>query len=128
MKTVEQIRKARTNKIMKYGCLPIVILFGVLAIIFAVTDDGIAEPNPSRAYEVSKAYVKTQLESPESAEFPTYPFKKEVFQDTLYRVVSDVTMQNAFGVKSKIRYMMILQHIEGDAYDPSNWKVIDFVK
>ncbi|MCC2590343.1 hypothetical protein [Chryseobacterium sp. MFBS3-17] len=125
-KTPEQVRKIN-KKILTFGCLPIVLIF-ILIIIFAPKNQTVSESNnATAAYIISKKYVKTQIEYPEEADFAFLPVlaEKQEHTDEIYRVVGDVTVKNAFGVKSKVRYLCRLKYLGGDVHEAASWELVD---
>ncbi len=121
--------KKETPKWMKFGCLGVIILFTIPFFIYLFSGaDNKDSDHAISAYIVSKEIVKSQLMYPEEADFALLPVLAEMQEgtDSLYRVVGDVTIKNAFGVKSKIRYMVRMKYVGGNDINPGSWKLIDY--
>src|SRR5690554_5484500 len=114
--TTTSQKNERTKKIINFGCLPILGVFVLIMIASAIwPTDNFQTDKTSAAYVASQQIIKTQLQFPEEAEFATLPVLSEIQEgtDSIYRVVGDVTVKNAFGVKSKIQYMLRMKYTGG---------------
>lgn len=120
-------RRKTNKKVLTFGCLPIFLIF-ILIVIFTPKDPKTEENSrATSAYIISKNHVRAQLEFPEEADFAFLPVlaEKQEHTDEIYRVVGDVTIKNAFGVKSKVRYLCRMKYLGGDANSPDSWQLVD---
>jgi hypothetical protein len=122
-------KNENTKKLLKFGCLPILAIFVIILIASAIwPTDHFQSDKTSAAYVASKQIIKTQLQFPEEADFALLPVLSEIQEgtDSIYRVVGDVTVKNAFGVKSKIQYMLRMKYTGGEPTNAQSWQVIDY--
>lgn len=127
--TTTSQKNERTKKIINFGCLPILGVFVLIMIASAIwPTDNFQTDKTSAAYVASQQIIKTQLQFPEEAEFATLPVLSEIQEgtDSIYRVVGDVTVKNAFGVRSKLQYMLRMKYIGGEPISAQSWEIIDY--
>lgn len=108
------------------GCLVLVILtlaigFTCNNILCSDTDKSNNEykPDSSMAYVMSKEFVKRNLKSPATAEFPVGIFA-HYEGDSVYIVNSYVDAQNTFGALIRTEFYVKIKDNGND-----NWKLID---
>jgi hypothetical protein len=81
----------------------------------------------SKAFTISQDFVKRNLKSPKSADFPLldYSWSDLDEMDNIIIIKSYVDAQNAYGADIRQTYYTKLQFIGGDWSDINNWKLID---
>ncbi len=81
----------------------------------------------NRAYIVSKDFVKLQLKSPKSANFPYSDYKFSNVVNNTVTIESYVDAKNAYDVKVRQYYSIKMQLTGNDWTDLNHWKVISLV-
>lgn len=118
----------------KYGVSGrMLIVFGVCVLIWLpfLFSGGGNSPDPqpkekdysTMAYIQSKAYVKSALKSPTSADFPYMDYQMKDLGDNRFVVSSYVDSQNSFGVMIRSNWVVTVQYLGGDQFENNNWKL-----
>ena len=74
--------------------------------------------------EMSKDFIKQDLNYPKSADFSILDCSVENNSDGSYTILRKVGAQNAFGVESEFIYKVSLAYTGGIEVDIKNWKLI----
>ena len=114
--TQEQLekRKAINKKVLKFGGLPILILFVLICMVGTLcNDDGnktksAAIDHSNAAYVEAKELVKNKLKYPEEANFDWVPKYNKNEGNNNYRIVGFVEAKNGFGVKEKLTFKCVI--------------------
>ena len=132
--TPDQLTQRRkTNaKILKFGCLPIALLFVFMIILINLTgsdnktETEIKQPEDLSvmAYLISKEYAKNYLTYPAEANFDFMPVSKNSLGDNTYEVVGNVETKNGFGVKINKTYKAIMKFTGGEPAAASSWQLV----
>ena len=85
-------------------------------------------PTDQQAEITARTYVKLALKYPDEAEFPGIMEEGATVVKTnnQYKIESWVKAVNAFGVKEKKYYTIVLRHKGGEWADPLNWEAVSF--
>lgn len=131
MKNKNNDKPKKNNKVAKIGCLStlgLILIIVIIGLIVSPTVNNYSSDKTTEAYVVSQSIAKSHLQFPESADFSLLPVLSEIQPETdsVYRVVGELTVKNAFGVKSKKRYICRMKYIGGKTINPNSWKIIDF--
>jgi hypothetical protein len=115
------------------GCLgAILVLFLILFVLGVISSvfDSSSKPGSKKpsgdeiaAYTMSQTFVKRELQSPGTAEFPSLLWEKRdvrVTYDTstgLYTVRAWVDAENAFGAKIRTNHIAVVQQTGADTWE-----------
>lgn len=85
-------------------------------------------PTDQQAEITARTYVKLSLKYPDEAEFPGIMDEEAIVVKTnnQYKVESWVKAANAFGMKEKKYYTIVLRYKGGEWADPLNWEAVSF--
>jgi len=78
----------------------------------------------SKAYIISKDFVKRKLKSPSTADFPFADYKYENLGNDEHQILCYVDAQNEFGATKRMYYKLTLKYKGGDWEDINNWELI----
>lgn len=93
----------------------------------AIADAGVSNPDFARiAFVISKTFVKQNLKSPTSAEFPFSEYTFSNVKDNTVTIRSYVDAQNEFGAKIRNTYVIVLKLTGDESTDASNWRMLSF--
>jgi hypothetical protein len=85
----------------------------------------------SKAFIISQKFVKQNLKSPKSADFPfdTYTFKyyKKVENTYVMTIKSYVDSKNSFNAEIRTHYHITMAYKGGDWTDINNWILIQLL-
>jgi hypothetical protein len=84
------------------------------------------QPNALEAFTVSKSIVKSKLQYPATASFPTNKYQSVI--DTAantYQVSSTLNAQDSTGKIGKLNWRVQLTYAGGDWADPKSWSIND---
>tara|TARA_Y100000768_G_scaffold327873_1_gene265658 strand:- start:253 stop:852 length:600 start_codon:yes stop_codon:yes gene_type:complete len=122
----EDIIKAKKEK--KRNIIIGVVSFVVFLVIFIVSGGGedggsSSAPDKINAWSISKQFVKKQLKSPSTAEFPWYDksFVKDL-GDCTFEVTGYVDGQNGFGATVRNNFVVTVQNKTCNKND--NWTLV----
>lgn len=88
-----------------------------------VTDDVFAR----RAYIISQDFVKGQLKSPSTADFPTYDYSFNRLSQNEIIINGYVDASNSYGAMMRNNFKIRLKFKGGEWNDNSNWILIDLI-
>jgi hypothetical protein len=118
----DQPKEAKVATFSIIGVLAIVLI----AIIFSAFSGPTKEQLSDKAYFFAKEFVKENLKSPSSANFPLESAGTWSTADSVFILKSYVDSQNEFGATVRSNYYAKLQYKGGDYTDGKNWKLIEF--
>lgn len=75
----------------------------------------------SKAYMISKSFIRPELKSPSSADFPLLDFRANSLGNNMWDVAGYVDSKNSFGAKVRTDYSVIMTFNDGDWSKSENW-------
>jgi hypothetical protein len=121
--TPEQIEK--NKKIIKFGCLPIIIISVIIYFIVPGSKEKKNKDHSLSAYAQAQELVKQSLKYPSEANFDWTPKYDKNEGNENYRIVGHLTAKNGFGVKEDQTFKCVLHYNGGDELEDSSWKIIE---
>lgn len=124
---------------MKKVVLIIAAIFVGLVILSALLDSEETAPSPEqkkvevknpdeefarKAFVISQDFVKRQLTSPKSADFPFLDYSYSSVIDNIVTIESYVDSKNSFNADIRSNYRIKLRFKGGDWSDVNNWTLI----
>ena len=86
------------------------------------------EDKSTMAQIIAHDFIKTQLKSPSTADFPWFAHRisRSKDEDQVYTVISHVDSQNSFGAEIRTKFWIKLRYLGGEASDTRNWEIISW--
>lgn len=118
----------------KTGCLITFLVFAVPILIIGIlaeTDDDsqkstVANKDRSNMANIQcQNFVKANLKSPATADFPWFDFKYWNKPEQIYIIKSYVDSQNSFGAILRSTWHCKIQYNKGDDADSRNWELLE---
>ena len=87
--------------------------------------DGINDPDfAQKAFIISQSFVKQELRSPTTADFPFDDYSYSNVKDNTVTIKSYVDAQNSFGAELRNNYVIVLRKLGSDWSDINNWEMV----
>lgn len=102
----------------------------IIFFLFIAFGSGESEPKKpeemkTEAYVMAQNFMKKNLKSPSTADFPFSEYKFEYLGDSKMKVISYVDAQNGFGAQIRTYYEATMKFNGGDWADINNWTLIN---
>ncbi len=102
---VEQPKTSTVGKVLGFGCLGIIGLFVLLAIIGGISGGGGSDLKFDAYYTATASFVPAHLKAPSTAKFAAYGESGVSVDGDVYTVTGWVDAQNSFGAMVRQRYI-----------------------
>lgn len=80
----------------------------------------------SRAFIISKSYIKQKIKTPATAEFPFLDYQSTSLTPRTVEIRSYFDAQNNFGATVRTHYKIKMEQTGDDWADVSAWEILDF--
>ncbi len=122
------MKKEKIEKKPPPKALTVIVMILMAAFViylFTRESDDSSEVTVSNAYIISQEFVKSNLVSPATADFPWSYDNFVQDNDTTFWINGHVDSQNGFGATIRTNYLIGLRYRSGDWQRTSNWELIE---